>query len=101
MPLITEVPGQPPQRRRIDRLVVTDSTILVADYKTDRDVPRDVNGCSLEYLMQMAAYRDALRRMHPGMAIRVCLLWTEAPKLMLLPDAIMDRMTDQLSVTRP
>ena len=101
VPLITEVPGQPPQRRRIDRLVVTDSTILVADYKTDRDVPRDVSGCSLEYLMQMAAYRDALRRMHPGMAIRVCLLWTEAPKLMLLPDAIMDRMTDQLSVTRP
>jgi ATP-dependent helicase/nuclease subunit A len=39
VPLIAEVPGQPPQRRRIDRLVITPSGILVADYKTDRDVP--------------------------------------------------------------
>ena len=97
VPLMTEIPGQPPRRRRIDRLVVTPSAILAADYKTDRDVPGDINGCSLEYLLQMKSYRDALRRIHPGMTIRVCLMWTQAPKLMLVPDEVMDRMTDKLS----
>jgi ATP-dependent helicase/nuclease subunit A len=101
VPLIAEVAGLTPQRRRIDRLVVTKSGILIADYKTDRDVPADVTSCNPDYIAQMAAYRAALRKIHPGAALRLCLLWTEAPKLMFIPDDAMDRMADQLSVTRP
>ncbi len=100
VPLIVDVPGQPPQRRQIDRLVITDSGILVADYKTDRDVPADISGCNPEYIAQMAAYREALRKIHPGAQLRLCLLWTEAPQLMFIPDEAMDRMADQHSVTR-
>ncbi len=90
VPLIAEVPGLPPQRRRIDRLVMKDGSILVADYKTDREVPADIAACNPEYIAQMAAYRDALRKIHPGAGLRLCLVWTEAPKLMFIPDEAMD-----------
>jgi ATP-dependent helicase/nuclease subunit A len=99
VPLITEVPGRPPERRRIDRLVLTDTGLLIADYKTDRDVPADIRHCNPEYLIQMAAYRRALRKIHPDAAVRVALVWTEAPKLMLVPDEVLESMADQLSVT--
>jgi hypothetical protein len=42
--------------------------------------------------MQMAIYRDALRLTDPGKAARFCLVWTEAPKLMPIPDELLDRM---------
>ena len=42
--------------------------------------------------MQMAIYRDALRLAEPGKPLRFCLVWTEAPKLMPIPDTLLDRM---------
>jgi ATP-dependent helicase/nuclease subunit A len=81
-----------PERRRLDRLVITPEGILVADYKTDREVPDSPESCNPEYLMQLAAYRDALRLTQPGLPLRFCLVWTEAPKLMDIPDTLLDRM---------
>ena len=81
-----------PERRRIDRLVITPSGILVADYKTDREVPDAPEACNPEYLMQMAIYREALRLTEPGKPLRFCLVFTEAPKLLTLPDELLDRM---------
>ncbi|MCA3573193.1 MAG: PD-(D/E)XK nuclease family protein, partial [Aestuariivirga sp.] len=90
--LIVEGPGGSPERRRLDRLVVTPGGILVADYKTDREVPESPESCNPAYLMQLAAYRDALRLAEPGKPMRFCLLWTEGPKLMEIPDTLLDRM---------
>ena len=90
--LIIQPEGGAPERRRIDRLVVTPEGILVADYKTDREVPESPEACNPEYLMQMAIYRDALRLTAPGKPARFCLVWTEGPKLMPIPDALLDRM---------
>jgi ATP-dependent helicase/nuclease subunit A len=92
VPLIARRPDGNLERRRIDRLVITQSGILIADYKTDRDVPDIPEACNPEYLLQMAAYREALRLIHPGAPIRLCLVWTEAPKLMPLPDTLLDSM---------
>ena len=64
----------------------------MADYKTDREVPESPEACNPEYLLQMATYRDALRLTQPGRPLRFCLVWTEGPKLMELPDALLDRM---------
>jgi ATP-dependent helicase/nuclease subunit A len=89
--LIVQGPAGP-ERRRLDRLVITPEGILVADYKTDREVPESPESCNPEYLMQLAAYRDALRLTQPGLPLRFCLVWTEAPKLMDIPDTILDRM---------
>lgn len=80
------------ERRRLDRVVTTPAGILVADYKTDREVPDTPEACNPDDLMQMAVYRDALRLAEPGKPIRCCLLFTEGPRLMELPDALLDRM---------
>ena len=90
--LIVEGPGGKPERRRLDRLVITPGGILVADYKTDREVPESPESCNPAYLMQLAAYRDALRLAEPGKPMRFCLVWTEGPKLMDIPDTLLDRM---------
>ncbi|WP_373505229.1 double-strand break repair helicase AddA [Aestuariivirga sp.] len=93
VPLITQGAAGRPERRRIDRLVRTASGILIADYKTDRSVPATPEACNPEYLSQMATYRNALRLIHPGEALRVCLVWTETPLLMAIPDELLDRMS--------
>ena len=85
-------PDGSPERLRIDRLVMTEHGFLVADYKTDREVPATAADCNPEYLAQMATYREALRRAEPGRPMRFCLVYTEAPKLVMLPDALLDRM---------
>lgn len=90
--LITRTADGLTERRRIDRLVVTESGILVADYKTDRLVPETPEACNPEYLMQLAVYREALRLAQPGKPLRFCLVYTEAPKLMLIEDPLLDRM---------
>ena len=98
--LITRSVDGSPERRRIDRLVMTPAGLLVADYKTDRDVPAAPDGCNPEYLMQLATYRDALRLTEPGRPMRFGLLYTEAPKLLMIPDALLDRMA-ALRGTKP
>jgi ATP-dependent helicase/nuclease subunit A len=90
--LIVQGPGGAMERRRLDRLVITPEGILVADYKTDREVPETPEACNPDYLMQMAIYRDALRLAEPGKPLRFCLVWTEGPKLMPIPETLLDRM---------
>ena len=90
--LIVEGAGGLMERRRLDRLVITPGGILVADYKTDRLVPETPEACNPEYLMQLAAYRDALRLVEPGRPLSFCLVWTETPKLMHIPGTLLDRM---------
>lgn len=90
--LIALRPDGSPERRRLDRLVMTADGILVADYKTDREVPASADACNPEYLAQLATYRDALRLAEPGRPLRFCLLYTEGPKLIMIPDQLLDRM---------
>ena len=90
--LITTAPDGRAERRRIDRMVETADEILVADYKTDRVVPERVEDCNPDYLMQLAIYRDALKLANPGKAMRFCLVWTERPSLMPIPEDVLDRM---------
>ena len=76
---------------QIDRLAVTDSGVLIVDYKSNRPPPATAERVSPVYLRQMAAYRALLRRIYPGMPVRCALLWTETPRLMPLPDTLLDR----------
>jgi ATP-dependent helicase/nuclease subunit A len=78
---------------QIDRLVVTETTVFVLDYKTQRPVPASIDAAPRAYLAQMAAYRRALASVYPGRAIRCCLVWTDGPSLMELPDELLDRHT--------
>jgi ATP-dependent helicase/nuclease subunit A len=75
---------------QIDRLVVTEDAVLVLDYKTNRPAPRIPADVPRAYLAQMAAYRAAIATIYPGRTVRCCLLWTDGPRLMELPPALLD-----------
>lgn len=75
---------------QIDRLVVTDSEILIVDYKTNRPPPAKAEDADPAYIRQLAAYRAVLRGIFPGRAISCALLWTESGTLMELPAAMLD-----------
>lgn len=76
---------------RIDRLVITDTDILIVDYKTDRPAPATVEGVGEAYVTQMAAYRAVLSQRWPNRPIRCLLVWTDGPLLMEIPPADLDR----------
>lgn len=76
---------------QIDRLAVDAGNVLIVDYKSNRPPPATAERVSPVYLRQMAAYRALLRSIYPGMPVRCALLWTETPRLMPLPDTLLDR----------
>jgi ATP-dependent helicase/nuclease subunit A len=75
---------------RVDRLVITDDEVLIVDYKTDRPPPESPQGVDSLYFEQMAAYRALLRALYPGKRVRAALLWTDGPRLMALPESLLD-----------
>jgi ATP-dependent helicase/nuclease subunit A len=75
---------------RIDRLVVEQRRVSILDYKTNRPPPTRLEEVPELYLDQMAAYREALARVYPGSEIRCALLWTDGPRFMEIPGALLD-----------
>jgi ATP-dependent helicase/nuclease subunit A len=75
---------------QIDRLAVTDSEVLIADYKTNRPPPRRLEDVPPSYLRQLALYRALLMKVYPAKHIRAALIWTDVPDLMELSDTVLD-----------
>ncbi|MEE9329357.1 MAG: double-strand break repair helicase AddA [Parvularculaceae bacterium] len=75
---------------QIDRLIVTEETVLIVDYKTNRPPAATAAETSPSYLAQMAAYRALLQEIYPSHKIACALLWTWEPRLMPLPDDLLD-----------
>ncbi len=65
---------------RVDRLVVSDTEVLVADLKTGRP-PRDPDDIPDAIIAQLAVYRALLRGIYPAHRIRCSVLWTALPLL--------------------
>ena len=82
---------------QIDRLVVTATEVVIVDYKTHRPPPATPGDVAPLYLAQMAAYRALLAPLYPGRRVRAVLAWTDGPKLMELPDALLDRYAPSLA----
>jgi len=78
---------------QIDRLIVTSEAAIIIDYKSNRPPPMRIEHVSQAYLRQMAAYRLAVRNLYPEKPVRCLFLWTALPKLMALPDALLDAYT--------
>lgn len=74
---------------RVDRLVVTPDRVLVIDFKTDQPAPDDVSEVAEGYIMQMAAYAAVLERAFPGRDVVAVLCWTDGPKMMRIPEAML------------
>ena len=76
---------------QIDRLLVTEEAVLIADYKTNRQIPATVEEAPRAYVAQLAAYRAALQKLFPGKAIRALIIWTAGPVAMPMPAALLDQ----------
>jgi ATP-dependent helicase/nuclease subunit A len=74
---------------QVDRLAVTEKAVLIADYKTDRRVPKKLDEVA-SYVTQLALYRAVLARLYPGKTVRAALLFTEGPLLIEVPATDMD-----------
>jgi len=84
---------------QIDRLLVTDTEVLILDYKTDARPAETLTAVNPAYTLQLAGYRAAVRLVFPGRKVRAGLLWTETPSMMEFPDALLDNAAMQESLT--
>ena len=74
----------------VDRLLIRDDRVLVADFKTGRRVPAGNDTIPPSHLRQMAAYRAALRIIFRDRPIEAALIYTAGPVLFPLSDALLD-----------
>jgi ATP-dependent helicase/nuclease subunit A len=75
---------------RIDRLAIAPDAIHVVDFKTDRFPPLEVSDVDPVYIGQLAVYARALRAIYPGRKVNAALLWTADPRLMVVPEALLE-----------
>jgi ATP-dependent helicase/nuclease subunit A len=75
---------------QIDRLVVTQTDVLIVDFKTNHAPPRSLAEVPPAYLRQLALYRAVLARLYPQRTVRAALLWTEVPDIMELSAPALD-----------
>jgi len=73
----------------IDRMVVERDRIRLVDFKTARRPPAGLDAVPVAILRQMAAYAAALEAVYPGRRVEAALLYTQAPLLLPIPDALL------------
>jgi ATP-dependent helicase/nuclease subunit A len=98
--IVADLPQFGPGARvtgRIDRLAVTDDSVLIVDFKTNRPPPGDEAAVDPVYLGQMALYRAAAARLFPAKRIACALIWTDGPRLLRLSDAILDAQAAKIA----
>jgi ATP-dependent helicase/nuclease subunit A len=72
---------------QIDRLVVEDDCVTIADFKSG--IPRDASATPPAYVAQLALYRAAAAQLWPGKFVCTLLVWTAGPRAVeLAPDAL-------------
>jgi ATP-dependent helicase/nuclease subunit A len=76
---------------QVDRLAVSETEVLIVDYKTNRPPPEDASGVALAYRRQLALYRSLLQAIYPGRPVRAFLLWTAVPRLMEVDGETLDK----------
>jgi ATP-dependent helicase/nuclease subunit A len=81
---------------KIDRLVQTDDSVMIVDYKTNRPPPADQNAVAEAYLLQLAAYRLGVAHVFPGSSVRAAILWTHGPRIMEISAKLLDEYEQRL-----
>ncbi len=81
---------------QVDRLAVTQSSVLIGDFKTNRPPPRRIAEVPPSYVKQLALYRAVLQKIYPDRPVRAALIWTEVPDLMELSADDLDTALAQI-----
>ena len=82
---------------RIDRLAVTDDTVIIADFKTNREIPGSAEEVPFVYRAQLAVYRAILQPLYPKHRFECLLIYTEGPVCVALSEAMLDQSLVQLA----
>lgn len=69
---------------QIDRLVVTDDTVMIIDFKTNRPAARCQEDVPAAYVSQLNAYAALIAEIYPQKTIGKYILWTNTAFLMKL-----------------
>ena len=69
----------------VDRLLVSETEVIVVDFKTGRKVPDDAARVPDYHKAQMGAYAAVLAGIFPERPVRALLLYTVGPQLIELP----------------
>jgi len=102
VPIVARLPNPKPGGAaikligQIDRLIDLGDRVLIVDYKTNRPPPKSLEDVADAYLFQLAAYRRALAEIYPEHSVQAALLWTEAPRIMQVPDEVLDTYASRL-----
>jgi ATP-dependent helicase/nuclease subunit A len=86
-----------PVSGQIDRVAVTQASVLIGDFKTDRDPPARIADAPLSYVKQLALYRAVLQKLYPDRPVRAALIWTEVPDLMEISADVLDATLAQVT----
>ena len=70
-----------PVSGKIDRLVVSGDTVLIADFKTTRPAPASRSDVPQSHVAQLALYSELLKGIYPQCRIGAALVYTEGPSL--------------------
>ncbi|MEZ5813965.1 MAG: double-strand break repair helicase AddA [Alphaproteobacteria bacterium] len=84
IPLTGHIEGKERVSAQIDRLCITEKTIWIIDYKTNRPPPKTANQIPQIYRRQMETYAALLKQIYPDRTLKAALLWTDGPFLMPL-----------------
>jgi ATP-dependent helicase/nuclease subunit A len=85
---------------QIDRLVVTQASVLIADFKTNRPAPHRIEDVPPSYVRQLALYRAVLAKLYPDKPVHAALIWTEVPDFMDLSSEALDAALARITSTR-
>ena len=79
---IVESVGVVPIVGVIDRLVLSQDSALIIDFKTNQEVPSSIDEVPLGVLKQMGAYAASMQKVFPKKNIELGIIWTHSAELM-------------------
>ncbi len=75
---------------QIDRLAVSATRVILADYKTAARPPRTADQMPMSIVAQLAIYRDLVTRLYPGRTVEVQVIYTADMSVLAPSNAAMD-----------
>ncbi|WP_019219233.1 double-strand break repair helicase AddA [Bartonella florencae] len=81
---------------QIDRLYITEESIIFADFKTGFP-PENEAAIPQHHLLQMALYRKLLQTIHPNKDIQALLVYSKEVKVFKLPPEHLDALLDEIA----
>jgi ATP-dependent helicase/nuclease subunit A len=84
---------------KIDRLAVTDTHVLIVDYKTNRPAPATLAGVPDSHIAQLALYRAILAPLYPDKIVEAALIYTEGPHFIAIDTVHLDASLEALTAS--